>query len=227
MRKKSIVWFIALVVFSMDAAYGQDTITLERFSELKVFDAITVELVNGDTDKVIVEGIHKDAVTIQNSSGRMKIRLKLGQFKEDHGTKVTLFHSRPLVLLDANEKATISSKGICRAVSMAIRSQEGSRINLQIETERVEVKATTAGIVSLTGTAKVQDVHVNTGGIVNNEALITAQTDVSVNAGGRADINATEIVEAIVRAGGTITIHGNPKEIGETKFVGGQIITVE
>jgi hypothetical protein len=208
-------------------AQDKTTLSLEKFSELKAFDGIQVQLVQGDKNEAIMEGEHKDAVSIVNKSGRLKVRLKLDKFLDGHKTTVTLYHTQSLVLLDVNEKAKIYSDSPLRVVSMEFRAQEGGEISLPIEAERVDIKATTGGIISLSGTAKVQQVHVNTGGIVKNEALKTEQTDVSVNAGGMATIHASDIVDAIVRAGGTITIHGNPKEIAETKFVGGKIITVD
>jgi len=68
---------------------------------------------------------------------------------------------------------------------------------------------------------------VNTGGKIYNKQLNTQQTTVVVNAGGRADVNASEKVDAKVRAGGSIYIYGNPKEIDKDKVFGGKIEVVD
>ena len=79
----------------------------------------------------------------------------------------------------------------------------------------------------MTGNAKVQEVMVNTGGKVYNKALDTGTTKVTVSAGGRADVKASERVEAKVRAGGSIYIYGNPKQIEKDKVFGGKIEVVD
>jgi len=48
-----------------------------------------------------------------------------------------------------------------------------------------------------------------------------------VNAGGVAEVRATELVEAKVRAGGEIRVHGNPKTINEKNVLGGVIKKVD
>ena len=53
--------------------------------------------------------------------------------------------------------------------------------------------------------------------------LITSQTYITTNAGGDADIFATDIVDAKVRGGGVITIHGKPKQINQKTVAGGRI----
>ncbi len=65
---------------------------------------------------------------------------------------------------------------------------------------------------------------INTGGQFDGKSLDTEQTTVNVNAGGSADVNASEYVEAKVKAGGTIKIFGNPKVIDKQTFLGGKIL---
>ena len=56
------------------------------------------------------------------------------------------------------------------------------------------------------------------------EYCITQQTTVTVNAGGLANVYATDLVDAKTRAGGTITIFGKPKQINEKTVAGGNIV---
>jgi hypothetical protein len=64
---------------------------------------------------------------------------------------------------------------------------------------------------------------VNSGGVYEAEKLITQQTIITSNAGGEADIYATNFVDAKVRAGGDITIYGKPKQINQKVIAGGSI----
>ena len=63
----------------------------------------------------------------------------------------------------------------------------------------------------------------NSGGIYEGKDLKTNQTTITANAGGEADIFATDFVDAKVRAGGDITIYGKPKQINQKVVAGGNI----
>jgi hypothetical protein len=94
---------------------------------------------------------------------------------------------------------------------------------LILETEKLNVRVANGSKVTIEGTAENQDVLVNSGGIYKAEKLKTEQTTITANAGGEADIYATDLVEAKVRAGGDITIYGKPKQINQKVIAGGSI----
>ena len=225
---RTIIALIAITLITWTASAQKEiTHELYKFSEVKAYDGINVKLIRSDVNKAVITGKDKSDVAFVNKSGRLKIRMELDNFLDGHNTTVILYHTETLVLLDVNEKAKIVSDDVQRSTSLEMRAQEGGELKLQVEAGKVDVKATTGGIVSLSGLSKVQDISVNTGGVVKNENLKTEQTNVSVNAGGTANVNATDIVDATVRAGGTINIYGNPKEVKETKFVGGNINSIQ
>lgn len=85
-------------------------------------------------------------------------------------------------------------------------------------------KAVSGGRIEVSGITKNQDVQVNTGGFFEGDLLKTEQTTVQVSAGGNAYINASEYVNAKVRAGGTIRIYGKPKAIDQQTVLGGTIV---
>jgi hypothetical protein len=61
------------------------------------------------------------------------------------------------------------------------------------------------------------------GGTLDAKEFISKQTTISVNAGGDANIYATDFVDAKVRAGGSVMIYGKPKEINQKAVLGGTI----
>ena len=65
----------------------------------------------------------------------------------------------------------------------------------------------------------------NSGGVYKAKDCKTTQTKVSVSAGGSAKVHATDVAKAVVKAGGSIRIYGNPK-LADTKEVLGGTITV-
>ena len=63
----------------------------------------------------------------------------------------------------------------------------------------------------------------NSGGIYEGKNVQSSLTTVTANAGGKANVYATNFVDAKVRAGGDIIIHGKPKEIKQKVVAGGNI----
>ncbi len=120
-------------------------------------------------------------------------------------------------MTDANENAKIKSDETIKGNRLEIKTQEGGKIDLK----ELYTKAISCGEVTLAGTAKVQEVMVNTGGKAYNKNLNTTETTVVVNAG--ADVKASVKVKVKVRAGGSIYIYGNPKEADHDKVFGRKI----
>lgn len=217
--------FIVLFVFSGSLfAQKANTKTLEKFTELKAYDRIVVTLVKSSENKLVITGDDKDEVNISNKNGLLKIKMEFDNFMDGDEAKATLYYTEDLVLIDANENAKINSDEVLKQDGrIEIKTQEGGRIDLKVALNDLYTKSISGGEVTLSGSANTQEVMVNTGGKIYNKQLDTKETVVVVNAGGRADIKASDKVEAKVRAGGSIYIYGNPKEIQKDKVFGGKI----
>ena len=97
-------------------------------------------------------------------------------------------------------------------------------LNIDVDVEKVKVRAVSGGIIEVAGKALNQDVIITSGGILKANDLHTSQTSISVSAGGKAEIHATTLVDAKVKAGGSIFIYGKPKQINKEVFIGGTIL---
>lgn len=211
--------FVSAGVF----AQKENTKELEKFTELKVYDRIVVSLVKSNENKLVITGDDKDEVNISNKNGLLKIKMEFDNFLDGNEAKATLYYTEELALLDANENAKIRSDETIKGDRVEIKTQEGGKIDLKINIKDLYTKSISGGEVTLTGSADKQEVMVNTGGKTYNKQLDTNETTVVVNAGGRADVKATDKVTAKVRAGGSIYIYGNPKSIEKDKVFGGKI----
>jgi hypothetical protein len=129
--------------------------------------------------------------------------------------------------VEANEGSQISNESILKSVDFEIIAKEGAKINIELEVEKLTVKITSGAIVKTSGTAKNQDVLVSAGAIYNGKDLTTEQTSISSNAGGEAEVFATEFVDAKARAGSDIMIYGNPKQVTKKTFAAGHIKIVK
>ncbi|WP_224488144.1 head GIN domain-containing protein [Robertkochia flava] len=218
-------WLALLVVCTIHATYAQETITkdIDAFSELKVFDGIAVELVPAEQNRVVVTGANANEVIVKNTNGKLKIRMNINKMFTSHETFAKIYYNGMLAVLDVNENGFISAAEPIKQIDLELRSQEAGEIDIELDLQRLKVKSVTGGTIEVKGSAKNQVVDVNTGGAYEAGNLETEQTEVTVNAGGYADIRASEYVDATVKAGGNINIYGKPKVIDRTTFLGGTI----
>jgi len=222
MKKLSLLFcFMAIMTMSAQEKISKN---IGDFSDLKVFDGISVNLIKSDENKAVISGEDADKVAIVNNNGTLKIRMEINKIFSGHKTFVEVYYKRPIDVIDANENAFISSSEPIKQVDIELKTQEGGEIDVTLEVQKLSVKAVTGGQIETKGTAVNQEISINTGGQYEGDALKTQQTTVSVNAGGTAYVNASEYVDAKVKAGGTVRIYGKPKVIDQQKFLGGKII---
>lgn len=225
--KNTILPFLFLTVISTVFAQKENTKKLDKFTMVKAYDRIVVTLVKSTENKLVISGDDKDEVSISNTDGILKIKMEFDNFMDGNEAKATLYFTEPLELIDANENAKIKSDETIKGDRVEIKAQEGGVIDLKVAIADLYTKSISGSEVTLTGNARLQEVMVNTGGKIYNKALNTEETTVVVNAGGRADVNASQKVNAKVRAGGYIYIYGNPKDVEKDKVFGGKIEIVD
>lgn len=203
---------------------AQDTIekNIGEFSTVKVYDLINLKMIKSNENKVVISGDNNEDVQVINKNGKLKIRMKLEESYDGNDTVVKLYYTS-VDVIDANEGANVVVNEPIEQFEIDLKTQEGGEITVELKTTYANFRAVTGGIINVSGSSKNQDISIYTGGIVHGKEFKTEQTEVSVNAGGEAYVNASEFVEVRVKAGGNVYIYGNPKEIDENKVLGGTV----
>jgi len=203
---------------------AQDSIVkkIGEFSTVKAYDLINLNMIKSTENKVVISGENKKDVEIINKNGKLKIRMDVNEIYDGNNTVIELYYTS-VDVIDANEGAKVTVKDLINQFEIDLKSQEGGEITAELKTTYANFRAVTGGIINVTGSSKNQDISIYTGGIVNGKELNTNYTKVSINAAGEAYVNATESVDAKIRAGGNIYIYGNPKVVDESRVLGGRI----
>ena len=197
--------------------------TLSAFSEVKVFDGISVNLIPGDKNEAVIRGANVEDVTILVSEGSLKIRMKVTKIFSGYRTFVDVYYRQPLRVIDVNEDARIISKETIKQEVLEVKAQEGGEIQVQADVTQFLVKVVTGGVIKAAGGSKNQDVQINTGGNYRGKDFKTGFSTVNVNAGSLAEIHATDYVKATVKAGGEVLVYGDPAKMDEKTVFGGTI----
>ena len=219
MKKVLIIAF----VFLSQITTAQVTRNLGDFDQVKVFDKINVKLIAASENKIVVTGARADELETVNKNGELKIRMPFPKLLSGEDITVKLYFKN-LESIAVSEGSYVSSENDFKQTSLDLNAKSGGEIKLTIAVDKVSVKVNSGGIVSLFGTAENQEVVITSGGILNAKELATSQTTISVAAGGKSEIHASILVDAKVRAGGSIFIYGKPKQINKEVFIGGTIL---
>ena len=221
---KKIIYSLLLI---SSITFAQTEKKVGDFTKVSSFDKIDVQLIPSNENKVILQGKDADQVELVNKNGELKIRMPFGKLLKGDDISATVYYKK-LDAVEANEGSRIASKEEIKAINFDIICKEGSEIKLlNLQASRLQVRTSAGSIVTIKGSVKSQDILSNSGGKYDGQDCITEQTVVTVNAGGIAHVNATDLVDAKTRAGGEIRIYGKPKQINEKKIAGGTIEQVK
>lgn len=226
MMKKIV--FICAFIFSFTIT-AQTTVTkdLGDYSTLKVYNGIEVELIKSTEQKLEITGEKSEMVKIKNVNNTLKLSLPFSLKPEnntaDGKVLIKIYYNKNIDIVDANEGATITGKDFNQD-KVEVNAQERAFINLTTKTDYLTVRASSGGIIKLTGTAKNQEVDLDLYGVYNGFNLkVSANSNVKSGTGAKAEIMAGDTLSAKVSFGGSIFYKGNPAVVKDKKVIGGII----
>ena len=134
-----------------------------------------------------------------------------------------LFYNKPIRTIDANEGSIIAGSEL-NQTTVELKTQERALINLVINVDHAIIKASSGGVIKLTGNTKTQEVDADLYGEYFGYGLETSQTStVRAGSGAKVEISAGTKLNAKVTFGGSIFYKGNPEVVKNKKVVGGLI----
>jgi hypothetical protein len=222
MMKKII--FLSLFLMTMLAS-AQTTITkkLGEFTTIKVFNGINLELVKSTENKIIITGQKAEKVTVKNKNNTLKVALKFPETTADGKVRITVYYESILQVIDANEGATVTGKGIVQS-QVEIKAQEGAFINMVVNVKHLKVKSTSGAVIKLSGATKNQTVEANLGGMYHGYKLKVSDLNyVRAGSGSKVEVQSGETLDAKVSFGGSIFYKGTPEVFKDKKVIGGVI----
>ena len=215
---------IAIILVVLISNLGQSQVTKElgEFDSVSVFDRISVQLIPSNENKIEITGSRSEDVELVNKNGTLKIRMAIRKLLDGENVSAKLYF-KEIKEINASEGSYVISDAAMKLTAVKANAIEGSEIRLNLDVKKANLRAVTGGILKIKGKATNSDVSLGTGGVLQAMDLETVQTSVKITTGGEADVRASELVDAKVRAGGNITIFGSPKQINKSTTLGGTI----
>lgn len=215
--------FLLILVGSIAFAQKPITKNLGDFNTIKVFNGLTVKLHKAHKPTIVITGTKADDVSVKNSNGILKIKLKFPDSFSAEDVVVTINYSKNIEVIDANEGATITSDDVIKQQQLEVKVQEGAKIKAPIEVKYLTVKVVSGGVIKLTGTTQNQTIEATTGGIYKGYELQSKQSTAIAASGAVVKIHTSEVLDAKVRFGGNIYYKGTPEVLKTKKIIGGTI----
>lgn len=201
--------------------FAQSTRNVGDFSSLKVYDKISVVLIHSTENKVETDRENADLETV-NKNGELKIRMAPAKILQGNQVSVKVFYKN-LNDIQASQGSVISAEGEVESNMLSLISNEGSSINIAVNSKTLSAKLNSGGEITVTGNAGHQEILVNSGAKFLGKNIESESASVTTNAGGFAEVNVTDSVNATTRAGGVIDIYGDPNDRKVKNVIGGKI----
>lgn len=204
---------------------SSQTITkkLGLFTTIKVYNGIDLELIKSNETKIIITGEKAEKVNLKNKNNTLKVSLRFPETTADGKVKITLYYESLLEVIDANEGAIITGRGI-KQPQIEIKAQEGAFINMVVNVKHLKVKSSSGAVIKLSGTTKNQTVDANLGGMYHGYKLIVSDFNyIRAGSGSKVEIQSGETLDAKVSFGGSIFYKGTPEVFKDKKVIGGVI----
>ena len=225
MKKKFFI--CALFISLITTAQTTVTKSLSDFNIIKVYNGIEVELIKSTEQRLEISGNKSEKLKIKNINNTLKLSLPFSlrpsENIADGEVKIKLFYSKNINIIDANQGTTITAKDFNQD-NVELNAQERAFINITTTTKYLTIRASSGGIIKVSGTAKNQEVDLDLYGVYHGFNLnAIGNSTVKAGTGARAEVMAGEALSAKVSFGGSIFYKGNPKVVKDKKIIGGII----
>ncbi len=221
---------LLILIISLTHSIHSQTVvkkTLGDYSILKVYNGIEVLLLQSKEQKIEIKGEKSEKVKIKNVNGVLKLSLPFSLKPENNYGKgkvfITLYYNSNIDVIDANEGSIITGKEFHQE-KLKVNSQERAFIDLALKVTHLNIRASSGGVIKLTGSSESQTVNIDLYGVYNGFGLnVTGNTNVFSGTGAKAEISAGKTLSAKVNFGGSIFYKGSPEVQKNKKVIGGII----
>ena len=224
---KKIIFICALMLSYITFSQTVVTKNLGDYSILKVYNGIEVELIKSADQRLEITGEKSEMVKIKNVNDILKLSLPFSLNPENNAADgkvlIKLYYNQNIAIVDANEGATITGKDFNQD-KLEVNSQERAFIDLTLKVTHLNIRASSGGVIKLTGASESQIVNIDLYGVYNGFGLnVTGNSNVFSGTGAKAEISAGKTLSAKVNFGGSIFYKGSPEVQKNKKVLGGII----
>ncbi|WP_312186201.1 head GIN domain-containing protein [Sphingobacterium sp.] len=219
-----LIGISAILLLVTQLSFGQTKQNVGDFTSVVATDKIQVELIKSDESLVTFEGQNHENVKVVNTNGSLVLKMNTLNMLQGGNISVKVYY-KDLTNIEAKKggKVFAVANNTITGDHLKVYASEGGLVDLYAAVKTAEIKVTSGATVALYGKADKQEIISNFGGKYEGKDFKTAETVVTVNGGGKADVFAVNSVETKTRGGGVIDVYGKPEQRVEKKMAGGTV----
>lgn len=223
--KNILIAAIGLIAINTQAQVEKN---VGDFTEIRTTNRIKVELIPSNKNQVVLNSKDEANVSLINKNGKLAVKNNIKELVSDTDYKVVVkVYFKNLNTIEAESGSYIFSTNAIETTKLKLNSSSGSQLDVKVKAKNIEAKVFAGATMNIEGKADTGSLIANAGGFIDAKKLNFATVDATVNAGGKIDVSATDLVNAVTRAGGNINVYGNPKTVTEKTTAGGNINRVK
>jgi hypothetical protein len=212
---------ILLLVLTSSIAFAQiatKEINPSAFKNLSVGAAFEVELIRGNTPKVVLEVDERymDQVKVENKGETLSI-MHVGRMTNPKKLKAIVTYTQ-LESLSGSGAVRISAREVINANNLNLSMSGASSLKANIETRDLKIEASGASKFDLQGTSQTANVTLSGASKLDGLSLVVADAKMNVAGASKASIHVTNSLDAVASGASQINYKGNP---GITQKVSG------
>lgn len=228
MKKNNILLMLAFLgglLFSCqpsDSIYSGEQVEEERslkpFNRLRVSGIINLNLSQGDSESLRVEGDSKwvDQLKVEQRGDLLSISLKEGQTSWGKNEKIEVFlQLKDLRELEFEGAGQIKTSSMLDLDELFISGKGVGNIVLELEAEMVKAELNFVGNMELKGFAREFRLENEGLGNIDASKLISQKVDLTSSGIGKITVHAEEELQMNVSGIGSVSYTGNPKQVTE------------
>lgn len=196
---------------------------VDSFNEVKVSQGINCYLKEGASEKVkvVVDGIDLEDVITEVSSGRLKIHLDKGNFR-NIDVKVYVTYKK-LEGISASSAADVYSESVIKSEILNLSASSAGSIDIEVEVNELTISASSAADLELKGRANKLNAEASSAAEIDAFDLQAKIVRADASSGASIKLNALEDIRADASSGASIRYKGNPSNSNTDSSSGGSV----
>ena len=221
---KHSFFIISLMMITL-ITNAQETVTraLPAFHSLSTMGKMRVELYKSDTARaeLTVSNASAEYIITEVKDSTLSIRLKTDTNKSAM-VKVKVYYKNLSEITVASNTLLVSPE-IIKAENLKFTARSGAKMELLLDINNIKADVKQGAILVFTGQTVRQDIEVNTGATYSAYKLHAQDTYVTANAGSKAKVCASRIIDVTSNTKSYVGYIGVPVSVYSKTNLGGEI----
>ncbi len=215
--------FLLSVLYT--SAQNSETREIGSFDKIDVFGNIKIEMKLGEKESLTIEtkNVDPSEVVIVVKDKLLKIKMNSNLFDDEVKVKIYLTF-KEIREITSNASAEIKILDEVKGDKIFAEATSGGRILMKVQLNAIELKSYQGAHIDVSGSCKIQESFVNTGGVLSASNFKCDEVFIRMNTGGKAEIIANKRIEANVNTGASLSFFGKPENETLNTTLGGKII---